>query len=140
LDKFYSHKGRKDGLMNECKTCRNISHQKWVIKNRKHLNTKNKLWRKTNREKIKAQKRKAKFGISEIEFNTMLSNQNFSCAICGLHKDKFYRNFNVDHCHKTGKIRGLLCNTCNQGLGLLKDDKDLLTKAISYLEVGNEET
>ena len=44
----------------------------------------------------------------------------------------------IDHCHKTNKVRGLLCNTCNKGLGLFKDNIAALSKAILYLEKNNE--
>ena len=60
----------------------------------------------------------------------MLSNQSGHCAIC-INKDK--RKLAVDHCHKTGKIRGLLCSNCNQGLGMFKDNLDFLGRARNYL-------
>lgn len=56
--------------------------------------------------------------------------QNHACAICGrIMKDKLF----IDHCHKTGKIRGLLCPTCNAGLGFFRDDPNLLKNAVMYL-------
>lgn len=65
----------------------------------------------------------------------MLSIQNFSCAICGGNDfERIGRVLSVDHDHKTGKVRGLLCLTCNSGLGIFKDDPVLLKKASSYLE------
>lgn len=60
----------------------------------------------------------------------MVSEQESKCAICEKHVEKLH----VDHCHDTGKVRGLLCTTCNHGLGKLGDNLDGLFKAVRYLE------
>lgn len=67
------------------------------------------------------------------KFNEMLATQKRKCAICG-NACKTERSLAVDHCHKTGKIRGLLCGKCNVTLGLVDDDVDRLKKMIAYLE------
>lgn len=90
-------------------------------------------------ERVAARKRKAhlkkEFGITPSVYDAMLAAQNGVCAICGTNTPSPHRvNFYVDHCHTTGKIRGLLCGSCNTGLGHFKDNPDLLTTAISYLE------
>lgn len=79
---------------------------------------------------------KRKFGIGIDEYNKMLKKQNNSCAICKstTTQDRRTNNFPVDHCHKTGKVRGLLCNHCNRALGMFKDNIESLKSAISYLE------
>ena len=72
----------------------------------------------------------------------MLDSQNSVCAICGTDNPlgegntttKREFSFAVDHCHDSGKIRGLLCNTCNRGLGFFKDRTDLLGSAMRYLQ------
>jgi hypothetical protein len=70
---------------------------------------------------------KAVFNISYLDYITILNNQNNTCAICKLsekavdNKGKI-RNLAIDHCHTTGKIRGLLCTSCNIAIGNLKDD------------------
>lgn len=56
------------------------------------------------------------------------------CAICNLHQAELSLTLAVDHCHKTGKIRGLLCVNCNQGIGKFKDSVFLLEAAIKYLQ------
>lgn len=61
----------------------------------------------------------------------LLARQNNKCAICGLVDVDIA--LNVDHCHKRNKVRGFLCRKCNVGLGLFKDDVDLLKRAILYL-------
>ena len=79
-----------------------------------------------------------KFGIDQDKYEFMLKEQNYGCKICGS-KDSNNRNtemFAIDHCHTTGKIRGLLCDTCNRGIGYLKDNKNILKRAAEY--VANE--
>ena len=66
------------------------------------------------------------------EYDFILEKQEGKCAICGA-SDNFGRYLCVDHSHETGKIRGLLCNPCNQALGLLKDNVGILNNAIDYL-------
>lgn len=73
------------------------------------------------------------FNITLEKYNEMLLNQNGVCAICLKHDEKAVRSLAVDHCHKTGKIRGLLCRYCNQALGILNDDIERMKKAVEYL-------
>lgn len=92
-----------------------------------------KAWQQANPTKRKAQ-RLRKYGIDPSDFMDMLAMQNGRCAICG-HEDSTNKSFFpvVDHCHTTGRVRGLLCMNCNQGLGKFKDDPDRLFAAIAYL-------
>ena len=74
------------------------------------------------------------YGITLGEYNSLLEKQNGVCAICSLpQKSKRNTRFCVDHDHTTGEVRGLLCDSCNRGIGLLKDDSRLLDKAAKYL-------
>ncbi len=70
-------------------------------------------------------------GITYSEFKELLRKQKNGCAICGEAETK--RRMSVDHCHRTGKVRGLLCQRCNTSLGGFKDNPALLKKAIKYL-------
>lgn len=75
------------------------------------------------------------YGISKEDYEKLLIDQNYSCAICK-NQDSQTSVTNwlfVDHCHQTGKIRGLLCNQCNCGIGAFKDDIDIIQNAIDYL-------
>jgi hypothetical protein len=77
-----------------------------------------------------------KFGIGEEDYSILLESQGRKCAICGSTDPKgrkAVQNFFVDHCHETGKVRGLLCNDCNRGLGLLGDNIANIERAILYL-------
>lgn len=72
------------------------------------------------------------YGITEREYKALYASQGGVCAICGLPaKDK--QPLYIDHCHDTGKVRGLLCSSCNSGIGYFKDDLDLIASASSYL-------
>lgn len=73
------------------------------------------------------------YGITMFEYNTIIEKQGFKCAICGIHENDLKNILFIDHCHVTGKVRGLLCQNCNTGLGMFKDNKEFLAKAIAYL-------
>ena len=70
------------------------------------------------------------YGVSLEKYNKLQKEQKGLCKICG---KKPKRKLCLDHCHKTNKIRGLLCHSCNFGLGLFKDKISVLKKAIKYL-------
>ena len=82
------------------------------------------------------------YGVTHEWYHETLERQKFSCGICrkpaeknDLRSGKPMR-LAVDHCHATGEVRGLLCNSCNRGIGLLNHDKETLLAAISYLSGG----
>jgi Autographiviridae endonuclease VII len=75
------------------------------------------------------------YGIDQAEFYRMLAAQGGVCAICsGTNKDRKRKLLCVDHCHTTGKVRGLLCSFCNGALGMFKDNPDLARKAADYID------
>lgn len=76
--------------------------------------------------------RKTKYGLTLAQFDAMLVAQGFECAICSTPLTDGRRT-SVDHCHATGKVRGLLCGHCNSGLGFFKDSPDKLFAAATYL-------
>ena len=75
------------------------------------------------------------YGIDTNVYNQILESQNYACAICGSNEigTKHQKNFHVDHCHTTKKVRGLLCKPCNILLGESKDDPSILYRAADYL-------
>lgn len=75
-----------------------------------------------------------RWGISVEEYNKLFEDQEGCCAICGKHHSEFKLRLYIDHCHTTNKIRGLLCQQCNVGLGAFKDSVLNLKQAIYYLE------
>lgn len=79
----------------------------------------------------RASRLKQKYGLSVAEYDAMLAAQDGRCAICKCEPTD--RRLAVDHCHDTNKVRGLLCFTCNTGIGKFRHNKKLLQAAIDYL-------
>ena len=114
LSEFYKKR-------NVCKICANEASSKWKKDNKeKH---------QISRQKSKL---KAKYGITLEQYDAMVKEQKGVCYICK--NENPTRKLNVDHCHKTGKIRRLLCDKCNMTLGLINDSQELLKQFIFYLK------
>lgn len=79
--------------------------------------------------------RDRKYGLAPGEYDRILEQQGGGCAICKQPCAR-ERRLSVDHCHSTGRVRGLLCQNCNAAIGMLKDDAALLFRAIDYLTGG----
>jgi hypothetical protein len=125
LELFAKGSGYKGGFRPHCLSCR-----------REYENSnfhKHKHKRPYDYEKDKDIKLKRTYGITYSEYLEILESQDNRCAICGTDNTNT-RALAVDHCHDTGIIRGLLCSNCNTGIGNLRDDINLLQKAIQYLE------
>ena len=73
------------------------------------------------------------YGMLPADYDRWLEAQNYECAICGTHTEDLPKALAVDHNHRTGNVRGLLCGSCNAGLGMFKDDPERLEEAIRYL-------
>ena len=83
--------------------------------------------------KIRARDIRKKYGMSAEAFKALHDAQGGACGICRAKLTTENRGTVVDHCHDTGKVRGLLCQGCNRGIGLLKDSAEVLASAIAYL-------
>jgi hypothetical protein len=75
---------------------------------------------------------KKQYGLTRDAYMAMVERQSASCAICG-HTPESHFSLHVDHCHSTGRVRGLLCSKCNQAIGLFSEDVSLMQKAMRYL-------
>ena len=112
------------GSKHKCKICA-----------KKHLDE----WKSKNPERYADAQRKCHlrqtFGISTEEYNAMFAAQGNVCAIC-LKAPRDPRGFHphIDHCHISGKVRGILCHKCNQGLGQFSDNVDVMMSAVRYLK------
>ena len=78
-----------------------------------------------------------KYGITPEQYEVMLKEQKDKCKICERMFDEETTVPHVDHCHSTGKVRGLVCRSCNTGLGFFEDNTEWLKKAITYLEASH---
>lgn len=92
-----------------------------------------------HKKMIKNSTLKGKYGITLEEYDKMFFEQDYRCAICDTHQDDCKSVLVVDHCHKTIKLRKLLCRKCNALLGMCNDDRQILAKAIKYLDKWTEE-
>jgi len=101
--------------------------------NNDQLNERKRALYNASREKRKAQRRTRTYGVDESQYNEMLARQSNCCAICNTHKSELKKELSVDHNHNTGKVRGLLCHSCNLGIGLLKDSPSVVFRAHVYL-------
>lgn len=118
-----------------------VSHE-WYIKNAKQVKIKSKNYYLKNKKRLVKVKRayrlKTNYGLSVQDYAKMFNSQNGVCKICKKPETTIIKNarisLSVDHCHKTGKVRGLLCRHCNNAIGLLWDDPKLLKSALKYLE------
>lgn len=108
-------------------------HRDYNSKNRETINVKSKEYRDANPEKRIETKLNARYKLTIREYQEMYDNQNGLCAICGGISSNG-RRLCVDHNHDNGKIRALLCDNCNVGIGRFKDDKNMVYKAYLYLE------
>lgn len=92
-------------------------------------------WRKNNPQKWLAIRLKHRYGITPDQMLATMKKQNHSCAICGTANfNNRGRCLDVDHCHATGRVRGMLCSNCNAAIGLMKDNPSVLRAAATYLE------
>jgi hypothetical protein len=119
LKDFSKNKSRPDGYHTQCKLCRS-----------KYKPSEES--RKKNTERLRIWNRFKATGFTQEDFESKLSEQGGKCAICGT-TDSGSMAFHADHDHKTGQKRGVLCHKCNTGLGLLKDDINILCSAINYI-------
>lgn len=125
FSKFYKHKGNnKSGLDSQCKACKDeynkrcsktARHKSQVVQYNKTARRKSQMSRSTMKHNLKRM-----YGMTLGQYDEMVENQNGVCMIC--EKPEINRRLSVDHDHKTGKVRGLLCCRCNFALGIVEDD------------------
>lgn len=88
---------------------------------------------KACRKAIDYERNIRRYGITVAEFDAMLAAQEMRCAICRTEVKPDTR-LHIDHCHTSGKVRGLLCSPCNLFIGMAEDDSDILRRAAEYLD------
>lgn len=154
IEEFSPSKRGKDGRRSHCHRCCCIASKEWRNKNadrvretaasyRKNNPEKVREWAKRNPDKIKAKSRrqelKRNHNITQEEYEMLLNSQDGKCAICETDKPNCLgvEYLSVDHDHETGRIRGLLCQNCNMGIGHLKDNCKIVESALVYLKARN---
>ncbi len=110
----------------------------WYKTNKTVVNERARQWYRNHKELVKQRSRDGEifrnFGLTRQDYNRLFQIQGGMCKICGIHQMSVNKNLRVDHCHKTKRVRGLLCHNCNIALGLLKENIETLKKMIIYLE------
>lgn len=130
LTKFY-FSNRDKIYFGTCKTCDKERGYKYRNKNRERTNYLARIRYRENDQSVHiSQKLMKRYGISLDDYNKIQITQEGKCLICKNLSGKLY----IDHCHKTNKFRGLLCPSCNTAIGLFRDNINILTNAIKYLE------
>ena len=121
---FHKDRARPNGYRNMCKSCYSDFHAKYYEENTEKVKSRNRrIWI----ERI--------YGKSLEEIENIKQEQQNCCALCGdLLDEKDNQKVHIDHDHKTGKVRGILCRWCNTGLGQFRDSIERLGKAIAYLQ------
>jgi hypothetical protein len=132
-----------------CRACARARSRKWSANNPEKNLAMQRKWRVDNLEKCRAKGRKwrsenlsacreswlrYRFGISIEDYSRMFEQQGGRCAICQRHQTELKKTLHVDHDHKTGEVRGLLCVRCNSsGLGAFSDSREVVERALDYL-------
>lgn len=109
---------------------RKASGDRYALANPEKRAEKYRKWALNNKDNILARHRRRLYGLTPEQLTAMHESQQGLCAIC----KSSMENFHVDHCHKTGLVRGLLCHWCNIGLGNFVDSPERLQSAIEYLK------
>lgn len=128
VHQFNRDNNQADGLSHNCRPCASNLIRQWRAK-KKSQGIIAALYRRHHL--------KSKYGLTVDEYEAMLAAQGGRCAICGQRETTprlgKVRNLVIDHDHETGKVRGLLCSTCNMGVGLFQESPDILETAADYL-------
>lgn len=130
LSEYWVRKSRGGQPASRCKPCSVEANREWRKINPDYEKE------RYQREKVETRERHLirKYGVNLADYKAMLADQGGVCAICGRPENgEHYSVLHVDHCHTTGRVRGLLCRGCNHMLGHIKDDSGVFLKAVEYL-------
>lgn len=143
---FHKNSARPDGLQSRCKECQRTAVAAVHKADPSKAVARNKRWRETNPDAYQAACKRYKdrtqntpvgkrtrtlnrHGLTQEQYQVLLDKHDGKCHVCRRTPVRFH----VDHCHKTNRIRGLLCPNCNIALGHVRDDIDTLKALIKYL-------
>lgn len=133
LANFDREKTAKGGYRNQCKSCRRRNYRWWKDHHRAAFNAYMRDYNKTKKARRcqLSRRLKVRYGLTIKDYEAILKSQKGGCKLCGRGPKK-HRRLAIDHCHNTGRVRGLLCDGCNRSLAIL-EDKITLAKAIDYI-------
>lgn len=132
----FNKANRRDGYQTYCRSCHNkMQREKYASDPIEKVKRQIRAGRRKDRDPLVQRRSELKrlYGITLEEYSEIFAQQGEVCAICK-NECQTKKSLSVDHDHKTGKVRGLLCNGCNTSIGHFKDSPDLLRRAIKYLE------
>lgn len=135
---YYKNKQLKNGYRSWCKVCESAALAARRKANPEKAKAISQRYKKAHPERVRNANLKVKFGITLEDYNRMWNNQNGRCAACSEPETATWNNIvkllAVDHNHRTGKVRALLCQRCNCALGNIGDSIERLKNLINYLE------
>ena len=154
VSEYHRKSSSSTGRASRCKPCERVVQAEYYQRNKEKIKARVSAWQIENADKKRAndaryrasgkkqydnnrqaRRRKRVYGITEEQYAEMLERAGGVCEICGrVPSEVSSKGACVDHCHETGKVRGILCIPCNTGIGNLRDDPAVLRKALSYLE------
>lgn len=138
LDQFSKDRTSNIGYKSRCKFCISLDKKQALTKYRL-TNPAKTIKKFRNKLEYRRNCNYLKYGINLYQYEELLKSQNNVCAICKnpetmTKKTGILQNLSVDHCHKTGKVRGLLCSKCNTGIGYFREDIKIFENAIEYIQ------
>lgn len=125
VDQFTQSSGK---IRSECKPCGAEAQREWRKRNPEYMRD---YMRLANQRR--GYRRKSLYGMSPEDVEQMLADQDGSCAIC--FRPVSLDKVNIDHCHASGKVRAILCRSCNLALGFMQDDPERIERAASYVRL-----
>lgn len=130
VEDFWRRSALKSGYKSQCKSCsragvRRIYRDRTEAEKRRVT-----LWKNANPDRVKGYDLQ-RYGLTLAQYDEMLQRQGGACALC---REAFESAPQVDHCHRTQRVRGLLCRLCNLGIGKFRDNPALLRSAAEYVE------
>lgn len=129
LSEFWRDRSKKHGYSARCKPCKTAIFNRY---RKERGYDKRRYW--ANRDSERERHLKRKYGITLADYAELLKRQGGCCAICR-RSEPASKTLDVDHCHATGRVRGLLCTSCNRMIGHSFDNPETLARAATYLGI-----
>lgn len=139
LENFSKNRHKRDGLTDWCKSCVADYHKVWYTDNKLTKDGQNRSYYHANKDRFREYALLSKYGLTLEGYDLLYEQQSGVCALCGQPetardgRSGQVRRLAVDHCHETGRIRGLLCYRCNHLIGCLGDNPASIEHVLEYM-------